>query len=116
MSFLNIFIATLLTLTFSLNINAATSLNIQSTSPTAIQKVEGGPRTVIQAMTDITVQQPTATNLYITIVDTDDNTVLETETQKVSTLISVAGLEKGNYIVETIDDNGDYQEFAITVD
>ena len=103
MSFLNIFIATLLTLTFSLNINAATT-------------ADGGPRTVIQAMTTVIVEQSTPTNLQTRILNEDGNAVIEVETEATRTLISVEDLPKGNYTVETVDDNGDYQAFSITVE
>jgi hypothetical protein len=96
-------IATLLTLTFSLNINAATT-------------ADGGPRTVIQAMTTVIVEQSTPTNLQTTIINDEGNAVIEVETEATSTLISVEDLPKGNYTVETVDDNGDYQAFSITVE
>jgi hypothetical protein len=42
--------------------------------------------------------------------------VIEKETEAVSTVISVQGLGQGTYTVETVDDNGDYQEFNIVID
>ena len=103
MSFLNLFIATVLTFTFSLNINAATT-------------ADGGPRTVIQAMTTVIVEQSTPTNLQTTIINDEGNAVIEVETEATSTLISVEDLPRGNYTVETVDDNGDYQDFSITIE
>jgi hypothetical protein len=110
-----IFSITLLaTLTFSFN---ATAITATTTTIAAVEKVEGGPRTIIQNMTDVVVvRQPTATNLYTTIVNSEGNSVLEMETQDEDTVISVEGLEGGIYTVETIDDNGDYQEFNIIVE
>ena len=104
MSYLNLFIAVLIAFTFSLTANAGTA------------SVEGGPRTVIQAMTEVIIEQPTATNLHTKIVNASGNAVIELDTEEASTVISVAGLAEGTYTVETIDDNGDYQEFNITVE
>ena len=116
MSYLNLFIATLLTITFSLHAHATTSINTLSVTSTAVKKVEGGPRTVIQAMTDVTVYQPTSGNLYIKIVNSEGSPVIETETGEVSIVISLEGLDSGVYTLETIDDNEDYQEFTIIVE
>ena len=103
MSYLNLFIAALLTITFSLT----TTLGLAA---------DGGPRTVIQAMTDVIVEQPTASHLETTIVDSQGTRVIEVETESASTVISLEGLEQGTYTVETVDDNGDYQTFSITVE
>lgn len=102
MSYLNLFIAALLTITFSLNAAAGTT--------------DGGPRTVIQAMTDIVVEQSTTGHLETTIVNSQGTVVIETETDSRSTVISLDGLQQGIYTVETVDDNGDYQEFSIIVE
>jgi hypothetical protein len=115
MRFFNSFIAVLVTITFSLNANAATSINTQSNSTTAIEKVEGGPRTIIQNMTDIIVEQPTATNLYITIVNSGGAPVIEAVTQDKKTLISIAGLAAGTYTVETVDDYNNLEVFVIVI-
>ena len=115
MNYLNLFIAALITIAFSLNSNATTSTNTLSVIPPAVEKVQGGPRTVIQAMTDVVVGQQTATYLQITIVDSEDNSVIERETEAVSTVISVKGLGQGTYTVETVDESGDYQEFSIVI-
>lgn len=109
------FITILIFITFTLGVVAEAS-KTTTTFLVEMAKVEGGPRTVIQAMTDIVVHQPTATNLYITIVDSNGNVVIKTATQEKKTVISAAGLSKGTYIVETVDDHGDYQEFPITID
>ncbi|CAA6804938.1 MAG: Unknown protein [uncultured Aureispira sp.] len=104
MSYLNLFIVVLIALAFSSTTSAGTT------------NVEGGPRTVIQAMTTVIIEQPTSTNLHTKIVNASGNAVIELETEEASTVISVAGLAEGTYTVETIDDNGDYQEFNITVE
>ena len=108
------FIALLTTLTFSFNATATiiTTTNIS----TAVQSLDGGPRTVIQAMTDISVNQETGTKLYTTILNSEGTAVIESETEEVSTVISVEGLESGTYTVETVDEAGDYQAFSITVE
>jgi hypothetical protein len=117
MSYLNLFIAALIAIVFSLNANAATSINTNTLSviPPVVKQVLGGPRTVIQAMADVIVGQPAATLLQITIVDSEDNSVIEMETEAVSTVISVKELGQGTYTVETIDESGDYQEFSIVI-
>ena len=104
MNYLSFFIATLLTITFSLNATATSA------------HVEGGPRTVIQAMTDVIVEQPTAAHLETTIVNSQGTAVIETETEAATTVISLDGLDAGTYRVETVDENGDYQEFSIIVE
>ena len=103
MNVLKVFISLLIILTFSLTSAFAMS-------------VEGGPRTVIQAMTEVIIEQPTSTNLHTKIVNASGNAVIELDTDEASTVISVANLTEGTYTVETIDDNGDYQEFNITVE
>jgi len=102
MNHLNPFIAVLLALIFSLPANAGTD-------------TDGGPRTVIQAKTEIVVEQPTPTNLNTKIVDSVGNAVIELDTEEACTVISVAGLRAGIYTVETIDDHGNYQGFEIRV-
>jgi hypothetical protein len=117
MSYLNLFIATLLTITFSFNTNATAHTKALSVvTPAAVEKVEGGPRTIIQNMTDVTVFQPTDTNLYIRVVNSEGTSVIEVETHNENTVISTEELEGGAYTIETIDDNGDYQEFNIIVE
>jgi hypothetical protein len=116
MSYLNIFIAVLLTIAFSLNVNATVNTTTLSiATPATVEKVEGGPRTIIQNMTDVVVIQPTGTNLYITIVNSEGTSVIEVETHNENTVISTEELEGGVYTIGTIDDNGDYQEFFITI-
>ena len=102
MNILTIIIAAIITIAFSFNATAAT--------------LDGGPRTVIQAMTDISVNQETGTKLYTTILNSDGAAVIEAESEEVSTVISVEGLESGTYTVETVDEDGDYQAFSITVE
>ena len=102
MNILTTIIAAIITITFSFNATGATA--------------DGGPRTVIQAMTDISVNQETGTKLYTTILNSDGAAVIEAESEEVSTVISVEGLESGTYTVETVDEDGDYQAFSITVE
>jgi hypothetical protein len=115
MNALKIFITLLTILTFSLNATAITVI-VTNDASVEVKEVLGGPRTVIQAMADVIIEQPTATYLETTIVDSQGNSVLETETETVSTVISLEGLVQGTYTVETVDDNGDYQEFNIIVE
>ncbi|WMX13466.1 MULTISPECIES: hypothetical protein [unclassified Aureispira] len=116
MNLFKIYIALLFTISFSFNANSTTNVFPDYT----MAKVEGGPRTVIQAMTgaeeNVTVLQPTATNLYVTIKDSNGDTAIEAETQEENTMISIQSLEPGDYVVETVDDYGDYQEFSIAVE
>lgn len=101
--------------TFSLNASSTTTIEPVVNLLVVTPKVDGGPRTVIQAMTDITVTQPTSTNLYITIKNSSGDAVIEAETQSEQTVISIEELESGSYTVETVDDYNDYQEFSITI-
>ena len=103
MNYFKFFIAVLIALTFSLTANGG-------------MDVDGGPRTVIQAKIAIIVEQPTPTNLNIEIVDSAGNTVIELETEELSTVISTEELDEGNYTVKTIDDDADYQVFDILIE
>ena len=109
------FIALLITLTFSFNATA-TIITTTTNVSIAVHSLDGGPRTVIQAMTDISVNQESGTKLYTTILNSDGAAVIEAESEEVSTVISVEGLESGTYTVETVDEDGDYQAFSITVE
>lgn len=76
----------------------------------------GGPRNVIQERSAIEVIQPTAEHLSITVVDEDGVVVASSTTESAVSTISTIGWESGEYTVQTIDDNADYQESTITVD
>lgn len=76
----------------------------------------GGPRNIIQLNTAIEITQPTAKHLSITVVDEDGLVVKTSSTEDASTTIPTDGWESGEYTVQTIDDNADYQEDIITVD
>lgn len=81
----------------------------------------GGPRNVIQERTStgvmqIGVIQRTAERLSITVVNEDGVVVKRLDTEDIVVTISTAGWEAGEYTVQTIDDNADYQENTITVD
>lgn len=76
----------------------------------------GGPRNVIQENAVIEVIQPTAEHLSITVIDEDGIVVCRETTENATAIISTAGWESGDYTVQTIDDNADYQESTITVD
>jgi hypothetical protein len=117
MSFLNLFIAVLVTLTFSLNINATASIGTLQNTTTVIEKVEGGPRTIIQNMTEVVIEQPTNTTLYITIVNSADNSIIEMEaTSEKEVMFSTEEWDVGTYKIETTDNQAEYQEFYITVE
>jgi len=116
MRFLNFFIAGLLTITFSLNINAATSIDILSINNIETKRVDGGPRTVIQAMTDVTILQTTMTNLHITIEDSEGELVVDETTCTQDAVFCTENWAEGTYKIVTIDDNEEYQEFFITVE
>lgn len=76
----------------------------------------GGPRQIIQQHSAIEITQTTAKYLSITVVD-EDGIVIETSTtEDATTTISTTNWESGEYTVQTIDDNADYQEDIITVD
>ena len=72
MNLSNFIIVTAITVLFSLNnIEIANLSFLNHNIPSALVKgkTQGGPRTVIQAMTEIVVNEPSTTNVYITIVD-----------------------------------------------
>jgi hypothetical protein len=117
MNLSNFFIVTAITVLFSLNTQEVASLSFLNNNIKAslTEKTHGGPRTVIQAMTEVVVNQPTATNLYITIVDAEGTIVIDEVSQSVETRISIVGLKKGTYIVKTIDDYEDVQVFTIFI-
>ncbi|MGH1335969.1 MAG: hypothetical protein ACRBFS_07555 [Aureispira sp.] len=91
----------------SLNANAYITTNVAP---------PGGPRNVIQERSAIEVIQPTAEHLSITVVDEDGVVVARATTESAVATISTAGWESGEYTVQTIDDDADYQENTITVD
>jgi len=117
MNFSKIFIATITIFFASLSLTTA---NVSTTGLTELKigevVIEGGPRDVVQTKVDVTIIQPTASNLNITIVDANGVTVIVETTRTEETTISTIDLEDGDYIIETIDDDGDYQEFAIKID
>ena len=91
----------------SLNANAYVTTNV--TPP-------GGPRNVIQERSVIEVVQPAAEHLSITVIDEDGVVVITTSTETTVATISTAGWESGEYTIQTIDENADYQESTVTVD
>lgn len=95
----------LLTISFTASANFLTNI-----------EPPGGTRSLIQLHSTIEITQNTPEHLSITIVDEDGVVVLTTTTDDASAVISTAELESGDYIVQTIDDDGDYQEYEITID
>jgi hypothetical protein len=119
MNFPKFFISTVIIVLFSLNTKEIASLSFPCHNTifknVVDEKIQGGPRTVIQGMTTVTVGQSTPTNLYITIVDSEGTIVIEQVTQALQTTISTVGLKGGTYIVKTVDDDDDVQVFTITI-
>lgn len=117
MNLSKIFIATITIFFASLSLTIA---NISTTELVEVkvgeQVIKGGPRDVVQTKVDMTITQPTASSLNITIVDANGVVVIEQTALTEETTISTLDLEDGNYIVETIDNYGDYQEFSIKID
>ncbi|BDS09767.1 hypothetical protein [Aureispira anguillae] len=79
------------------------------------EKVTGGPRDVVQTMTDVTVSQQQTDNLYITIIKVGGGIQCKVTTDRLHTIISTEEWDAGDYRIETIDDFNVYQEFYITV-
>lgn len=96
---------TLLTITFTANAHIANN-----------GKPYGGPRGLIQERTSVELTQPTPNHLEITVVDEDGKVVTTVTTDDAIATISTVGWTKGDYTVQSIDDNSDYQEHTITVD
>lgn len=102
-------------------VNANTSSDIVSNkvptfSAQLNMKVEGGPRDVVQLMTDVTIFQPETTNLQLNVVNSKGEVLLQMNSNKLKTVISTKGWDAGEYVIETIDDEDIYQEFVITVE
>lgn len=87
----------------------------QSTETAIALGVDGGPRTVIQFMTSVTVFQPEAVNLNVTVIDSNGAVRCNLTTDEVQTVISTEGWAAGDYTVQTVDDENVYQEFDITI-
>lgn len=85
------------------------------TTPIKEEIIKGGPRDVVQTLVDITVLQPTMTPLTITLKKSNGEVVSVTSTTALSTVISLSGLDSGNYTVHTEDDFNDVQVFFISV-
>ncbi len=118
MNLSNFFVATSAAVMLLLNITGIVDVrhaSIKVPNTVVIPKVDGGPRTVIQAMTEIVVNQPTATNLSIKVIDSTGVVVIEETTQSLQTRISTTGLKPGTYTVETIDDYDDLQVFTVVI-
>lgn len=118
MNLSNIIITAVITVLFTLNNKEITNLSLldyNTSSLVAKGNIQGGPRTVIQAMTEVVVYQPTATNLYITIVDSEGTVVIDQTTQSLETRISTVGLKKDTYTIKTVDDYGNVQIFTISI-
>lgn len=88
---------------------------LNSTVQSTIEKVDGGPRTVIQFMTSVTIIQPVGTDLYLTVVKPNGEILLEHTSKELQTEISTKGWAAGEYTIETTDDQNVYQEFVIQI-
>ncbi|WMX13467.1 T9SS type A sorting domain-containing protein [Aureispira sp. CCB-E] len=110
------FIAVLTSITFSFNAAATLPTIIDNDITVEAKKVEGGPRTVIQAMTEVVVLQPTANNLYITILNSDGQLMAKATTSAQEVTFSTEEWNAGTYKIETTDDSQEYQEFYINVE
>lgn len=103
-------------------VNATASNNIidKNISDHVIESMsadtKGGPRDVVQTMTDVTVLQAETNHLHVTVVKTGGEVMYELTSENLETTICTNGWESGDYIVETVDDLDIYQEFSITVD
>lgn len=115
MNFSKIFIATLTLFITTFSFSAANAFTEQLETASTEEVVKGGPRDVVQTKVDVTVYQPTATNLHISIINAEGTTQIEQTTRSQETTISTLGLEVGTYVLETVDDYGDYQEFVIEI-
>lgn len=115
MNISNFFIALLTILTFSFNATASTITTANNVSVVA-EKVEGGPRKVIQAFGEVVVFQPTVTTLFITIISSKGELVSKETTSAQEVIFSTEEWDAGTYKIETTDDQEGYQEFYITVE
>lgn len=99
-------------------LSATNSNNDPITKETVLigeEKVTGGPRDVVQTMTDVTVSQQQIDNLYITVIKVGGGIQCKATTDSLHTIISTEEWDPGDYRIETIDDFNVYQEFYITV-
>lgn len=80
----------------------------------------GGPRTVVQGVTQGTpsleVSQPDREPLEVTVVDENGNVIARTVSNSGRVTICTAGWAEGEYIVQSTDADADYQEETITID
>lgn len=113
MKFSKIFVLSLALFFSSFSFIANTS-NINAA--TATEEQEGGPRDVVQTRTEVDIIQPTATNLYITILDEDGAIEISEVSASLETFISTTDLDEGDYRIETVDDYGVFQEFSIQIE
>jgi hypothetical protein len=115
MNISNFFIVLLTILTFSFNATASTITTACDVS-LETKKVEGGPRTIIQNMTEVIIFQPTVTTLYITIISAKGELVSKMVASAQEIAFSTEEWDAGTYKIETTDDQQEYQEFYITVE
>jgi hypothetical protein len=106
-SFAQSFFALITLLTFSIAASATVPTNIEP---------PGGTRGLIQLRSDVEITQPTPEYLEITVVDEDGVVVTTITTYDAKTTFSTDGWDSGEYTVQTIDDDADYQEHMIYVD
>lgn len=79
------------------------------------EKIEGGPRDVVQNMASVTILQPQTDMLYITVVKANGDFQCKATSDDLSIVISTEGWDAGDYVIETMDDSNVYQEFYITI-
>lgn len=89
-------------------------LTLQANANFEIPSLDGGPRAIIQGR-QLVIDQPVAEHLDITVLDEDGNVVATSSTNDVRTTISTSGWDEGDYTVQTINDDADYQEEVVVV-
>lgn len=116
MNYSKILIALIFILFSTLSAIAANSY--EEATQTVVKKeiIKGGPRDVVQTLVDVTVFQPTMTSLTITLKKSNGEVVSVTNTTALLTVISIQGLDAGDYTIHTEDDFNDVQTFSISVD
>lgn len=90
-------------------------LFVHPTVASSTSTIEGGPRDIIQFMTSVTIVQPQSETLDI-VIKLNGAVVHATTTTQLQTNISTSGWSPGDYIVETVSLDNDYQELYFTIE